>query len=196
MERERKEETKRPIPKIRELQFADPRVVPVWATRADTNPPPPAPPSLFPAPSWPPEVRAGCEDGGGGQPLPFPFVLAGTTATNGRKAALARMAATAPATGFGACAAIFGGHDAGSTCSWSRRVGCSAVQTPWRLNGADGARRLWRTWGPKSGTAPAGSGVRAAFVRAWWWLRRLASGLGGDVGYRPARRQRGCGTVR
>ena len=35
MEREREEETKRPIPKIRELQIADPRVVPVWATRAD-----------------------------------------------------------------------------------------------------------------------------------------------------------------
>ena len=71
-----------------------------------------------------------------------------------------------------------------TTGCWSRRVGSSAVQPPWRAC-ADGARRLWRTWGTRSVT-----------VLAWWWLRRPASGPDGDVGCRPARRRRGCRAVR
>jgi hypothetical protein len=161
------------------------------------NPPPPAPPSLFPVPrrrrSRPPEVRAGCEDGSGGVASSLSLRSGGHGRYNGKKAAPARMAAAVPATGFGACAAIFGGHDAGSIGCWSRCVGSSAIQPPWRLAGADGARRLWRTWGPRSGTAPAGSGVRAAFACAWWWLRRLASGPSGDVGCRLSRAVRWLG---
>ena len=80
MEREREEETKRPIPKFRELQFDDPRVVPVWATRADPQAAAATTPVTLPCASPPPGPAAGSPRGLRGRRrrgsiFPFPSFL-------------------------------------------------------------------------------------------------------------------------
>ena len=95
-------------------------------------PPPPPPRSPSPAPrrrrSRPPEVRAGCEDGGGGAASSPSLRSCGHGRYNGRKEPPARTAATAPATGSGPCAARGLGSGAAPTGSGARAAsarGCA-----------------------------------------------------------------------
>jgi len=169
MEREReKKNRKGQFPILENCNSLTPASSPCGRHGRTPKPPLPPPPSLSPASrrhrSWPPEVRAGCEDGGGGAASSPSLRSCGHDRYNGRKEPPARTTAM-PATGSGPCAAILGGHGAGSTGYWTRGVWSLAVQLPWRLAGADGALQPWHPRGLGSGAAPTGSGERAASSR-------------------------------